>query len=297
MKIPSILCLFITGLITAQNLSGKELCSLQNNSFAAGEKIRYQVYYNIGFIWIPAGICDFETKMTPWTAKARTAQSVPATGNKSPAALNSHPALHLKATGVTHRAYDAFFTVRDTLESYVDPFSLVPYESKKYTHEGKWHGQDNFLFQPSDTSEGWNIRTQLKRREVWKNPTFNHTKDCGFDIISSIYRMRNIPDSLLFSGQPIHLPVRLDDGQYDVRLSYKGKALIKLHRGNTRYAHYFELSLIEGTIFKKGDVLKLWLGNDLNRLPLQIESPIRVGSVKAVFEQAENLRHPQEDLN
>jgi hypothetical protein len=107
--------------------------------------------------------------------------------------------------------------------------------------------------------------------------------------------MRNIPDERLFSGQAIHIPVRLDDGQYDVWLSYKGKALIKLHRGKTHHAHYFELSLIEGSVFKKGDVLKLWLGNDLNRLPLQIESPIRVGSVKAVFEYAENLRYPQEN--
>ncbi|MGI5834742.1 MAG: hypothetical protein ACOX59_09070, partial [Bacteroidales bacterium] len=64
MKIPSILCLFIIGLITAHNLSCKEPCSLQNTSFNAGEKIRYQVYYNIGFIWIPAGVCDFEAKMT-----------------------------------------------------------------------------------------------------------------------------------------------------------------------------------------------------------------------------------------
>lgn len=311
MKIPSILCLLVAGLIMAQNLSGKEPCSLQNTSFNAGEKIRYQVYYNIGFIWIAAGVCDFEAKMTTWTAKTTTPKTgpvtgknslvteknSPATGNNSPAPLNSHPALHLKATGVTHRAYDAFFTVRDTLESYVNPFNLIPYESIKYTHEGKWHGQDNFLFQPSDTSEGWNIRTQLKRKGVWRDPTFSHTKDCGFDIISSVYRMRSIPDSLLFSKQAIRIPVRLDDGQYDVTLSYKGKALIKLRRGDTHYAHYFELSLVEGTVFKRGDVLKLWLGNDPNRLPLQVESPIRVGSVKAVFERAENLRHVQEKLN
>ncbi|HPY58382.1 MAG TPA: hypothetical protein PLX61_05775, partial [Bacteroidales bacterium] len=69
MKIPSILYLLVAGLIMAQNLSGKEPCSLQNTSFNAGEKIRYQVYYNIGFIWIAAGVCDFEAKMTTWTAK------------------------------------------------------------------------------------------------------------------------------------------------------------------------------------------------------------------------------------
>ena len=305
MKIPSILCLFITGLVGAPHLSGKEPCSLQNTSFDAGEKIRYQVYYNIGFIWIAAGVCDFEAKMTTWTAKTTTSKAGPSTGKNSlvtgknsPDPLNSSlPALHLKATGVTHRAYDAFFTVRDTLESYVNPSSLIPYESIKYTHEGKWHGQDNFLFQPSDTSEGWNIRTQLKRKGVWRDPTFSHTKDCGFDIISSVYRMRSIPDSLLFSKQAIRIPVRLDDGQYDVTLIYKGKALIKLRRGNTHQAHYFELSLVEGTVFKRGDVLKLWLDNNPNRLPLQVESPIRVGSVKAVFEHAENVRHAQKNLN
>lgn len=296
MKFPSFICLSIVGLIMGLDLPGQAACSLQNTHFAVGEKIRYQVYYNIGFIWIPAGICDFETGMRPWTAQTPVNLTKKTKENSSLAAV-SRPALHLKATGVTHRAYDPFFMVRDTLESYVNPHNLIPYESIKYTHEGKWHGQDNFLFLASDTSSGWNICTQLKRRTVWKDPRYSHSKDCGFDIISSIYRMRNLPDSLLLSGQAIHIPLRLDDAQYDVWLKYQGNALIKLHKGDKHYAHYFELSLIEGSVFKKGDVLKLWLSQDANRIPLLIESPIRVGSVKAVFEQAENLLYPQKNFD
>jgi hypothetical protein len=57
-------------------------------------------------------------------------------------------------------------------------------------------------------------------------------------------------------------------------------------------AHAFTMTLIEGNIFKRGDVLKMWISNDGNKIPLQIESPIRVGYVKAIFRSAQNTLFP-----
>jgi hypothetical protein len=52
------------------------------------------------------------------------------------------------------------------------------------------------------------------------------------------------------------------------------------------------MTLIEGKVFKRGDVLKLWVSDDGNKLPLMVETPIKVGTVKAVFKQVSQNRYP-----
>lgn len=247
-----------------------DICSIKRTAFQPGERIRYCAYYHWGFIWLSAGLCDMEVF------------------NSS---MNNMPTYRLNANGWTYSSYDPFFKVRDTLVAEVDTCTMIPYEAHKYAHEGNWAGEDHFFFQPSDTAVGYEVKTILKRKQTIRPPKHTYTPHCGFDILSSIYRWRNLPDSVLYADKPICIPVRLDDDEYDVYLHYKGTCDIKLHRGETYRSRYFEMSLIEGTVFNKGDYLKLWISDDANRVPLQVEAPIRVGSVKAIFQEAENLLH------
>ena len=50
--------------------------------------------------------------------------------------------------------------------------------------------------------------------------------------------------------------------------------------------------LIVGEVFKEGDKMNIWVSDDENRVPLMIESPISVGSVKAVLKSYDGLRYP-----
>jgi len=93
-------------------------------------------------------------------------------------------------------------------------------------------------------------------------------------------------------GKRLDIPVRLDDGEYMVHLTYLGKEHVKLYGVGFYNAHAFTLSMVEGNIFKRSDVLKMWISDDKNRIPLLIESPIRVGYVKAVFGSGENTKYP-----
>lgn len=45
-------------------------------------------------------------------------------------------------------------------------------------------------------------------------------------------------------------------------------------------------------MFKEDTKMKVYVGDDENKLPLVIESPLAVGSVKAVLKSYENLKHP-----
>lgn len=245
-------------------------CAVPPTVIRSGEHLSYSLYYNLGFIWINAGTCDFRVKLASRGGKG---------------------AWQLSVVGRTLPSFDAFFNVRDTFLTIVDSTTLIPYKAYKYTHEDSWHGVDVFTFKP--LPNGWQVATQLKRKGQWKPTVVDETMQCGFDIVSSIYRLRAINDEALFKpGAKRNIPIRLDDGEYTVYLTYQGKERLKLHKSGYYDAHLFHLSLVAGQVFKRGDVLKLWISDDGNNVPLLVESPIRVGKVKAVFRQASNTRYP-----
>ena len=50
--------------------------------------------------------------------------------------------------------------------------------------------------------------------------------------------------------------------------------------------------LIEGTIFSAGSGMTVYVTDDKNRVPLLIETPILVGSIRARVNNMEGLRFP-----
>lgn len=259
---------FCAGLTTSH---ARADCAVSPDVISDGERLSYQLYYNLGFIWINAGSCDLKVKKTVWEKKN---------------------ILYITAVGQTYPSFDNFFHVRDTFITYVDSATLIPYKSYKYTHEDKWHGTDIFSFRRKNG--GWQITTTLKRKGEWQNPVTDETTACGFDILSSIYRLRCVEGGMASfeQGQKYEIPLRLDDGEYKIYLTYRGKERIKLHKAGYYSAHLFHLTLVEGNIFKRGDVLKMWVSDDGNNIPIMVESPIRVGNVKAIFESARKTRYP-----
>jgi hypothetical protein len=246
------------------------LCKIDDKTFVAGEKLQYQLYYNLGFVWIQAGTCEFNVRSTN---------------------CDNKPAYQLMIQGKTQKSFDTFFKVRDTIVSCVDSEKLLPYKASKYAHEDNWHGIDEFIF--LQDSNGWKVTTRLKRKKQWKEPKESYTTRCGFDIVTSIYRLRCLSDERLYvKGKRSEIPVRLDDDEYYLYLTYLGKERIKLYGGGYYAAHAFSLTLIEGSVFKRGDVLKMWISDDGNKIPLLVESPIRVGYVKALFRRADGALHP-----
>lgn len=246
------------------------LCSVSTDLMVPGEHLEYQLYYNVGFVWIPAGTCEFHVRS---------------------AIYNKKPALQLSAQGRSQKSFDAFYRVRDTLISYVDSESLYPYRAFKYTHEDNWNGIDDFTFRK--VNGDWHITTRLKRKHGWKQDEESISTRCGFDIVTSIYRLRCFASPDMYTkGKRLDIPVRLDDGEYVVHLTYLGKERVKLYGDGYYNANAFTLSMIEGKIFKREDVLKMWISDDKNRIPLLIESPIRVGYVKAVFRSGVNTKYP-----
>jgi len=49
-------------------------------------------------------------------------------------------------------------------------------------------------------------------------------------------------------------------------------------------------------IFKEGDEMTVWVSDDKNRIPLLVETPILVGSIKAKVQSIKNNKYPLTSL-
>jgi len=184
--------------------------------------------------------------------------------------LNNTPAYHIVGLGTSNPSYDWIFRVRDRYETYIDTASLKPM---------RFGGKDELVNFFHD-----------EQKAISTKGTYP-INACMQDVLSSIYFARNIDFSQYKIGDKIPFSMFLDDQVHNIYIRFLGKEVIK-----TRYGKFnaikFKPMLIRGTIFEGGELMTVWVSNDFNRIPLRIESPITVGSVKVDMMGYRNLRYP-----
>lgn len=234
-----------------------DFCGLSNTSFKTGERISFKVYYNMSLLWVTAGIAHF----TVYDDK-----------------VGDRDVYHIVGDGKTLSSYEWFYKVDDRYESWIDKETLLPHRFYRNVKEGntKFTSSANFY------QESQRITTQQKSFPAPK---------CVQDVLSSIYYARNIDYSKYAPGSKIPFYMFLDDKVYSLYIKYLGKETM-----TTKYGTYKTIKirplLIEGTIFKGGEKMTIWISDDANHIPVRIDSPIIVGSIKVDLYQYANLKNP-----
>jgi hypothetical protein len=241
--------------------AGDDFCGIRNTSFIAGENISYIVYYNVAGIYVNAGNASFTTSIEK---------------------MNNRPVYHVIGTGQSNSKYDWIFKVRDKYESYFDTSTLQPYKFVRNVSEGGYKKYENISFNQS-------ANTAITQSGVYKVP------NCIQDVLSSIYYARNIDFSKYKTGDKIPFSMFMDDEVYNLYIRYLGKETLKTKYGKFR-TYKFKPLLLKGTLFEGGEKMTVWVSEDGNKVPLRIESPITVGSVKVDMMSHRNLRYPLSSL-
>ncbi|MEN8120866.1 MAG: DUF3108 domain-containing protein [Bacteroidota bacterium] len=236
-------------------------------SFQAGEELYYDVVYNWGFIWVEAGSVDF---------KVHNEQ------------LDGREVFHFESTGTSLKKYDWFFKVRDYYDSWAEIADLKPIKYSRNTSEGKQKADNKYWFDyklQKIYTNTWNSKRKRKLDTLALAP-------CIFDIMTAVYYVRTLDLSKYKINEKIPLSMIVDNEIYVLYGRYLGKETIKTREEKKYDCLKFSISLVEGTMFKGGEDLTVWVSNDNNRIPLLIEAKILVGSVKATFNRAKNIKHP-----
>ncbi len=231
-------------------------CGIRNSAFNAGEKLQFKVYYNMGRIWVGAGEAAFTITYESY---------------------NNKNVLHIVGNGKTYKSYDWFFKVRDVYESFIDPETLLPVKFLRNVNEGGFKIFNSVSFD------------QANGRAVSTNGVFSVPK-CTQDVLSSIYYARNIDYDKYQPGAKIPFTMFLDDKVYSLYIRYLGKEKITTRFGTFNTIKIRPL-LIEGTIFDGGEKMTVWVSDDANHVPVRVDSPILVGSIKVDLIGFENLRN------
>ena len=83
-----------------------------------------------------------------------------------------------------------------------------------------------------------------------------------------------------------------------INYRYLGREVKKIRNKGKFRALKFECQLgtTEGFSFTDGTVFTLWISDDSNKIPLAIESPVRIGSIQAYIYDFKGLKYPVESL-
>lgn len=241
-------------------------CSVENTVFQSGEEVRYRAFYNWGFIWLKAGDVVFRVNDTLYNGKN---------------------AFHLISSGWSLKEYDWFYKVRDRFESIVDKESLTPYWFERDTYEGSFKTYNRYLYNYSNNLV--DIVSYTSKRAFRQEAL--PFKACTFDVLSAIYFCRNIDFNFLPVGEKIPLSMVVDNEIFQLYIRFLGRENLTLHDGRNFNTIKFSVLLVEGTIFKGGEDLFVWVTDDKNRIPVLIEAKILIGSVKAVLSSTSGLRN------
>ncbi len=244
-----------------------QFCNGGNTVFNSNEEIRFDVYYNWNFIWARAGIVDFSARETTYAGK---------------------PSYIFKATGTTLKTYDPIFKVRDYYQSYVDKSSLKPLKYLRTINEGGYTKYEELRFNYDTNTISSKSGKTADQTETSSFPL----KECTFDVVSIMYHMRNIDIEEYKIGDTIPIQIFFDEKQYNLHVKYLGIEEIKVKKQGRFKCYKISPLLIEGNIFTETEKMYIYVTADDNKLPVLIESPIRVGSIKAVLSKAENLKYP-----
>ena len=262
--------LFIIGLwLSARNVScfAQTSCELKNEFFWGGEAVSYTVYYHWGFIWVSAGEVTFSI---------------------SEVDHEGQPSYYFVGEGATYKRYDWIYRVRDKYETYSNRNTLQPYFFRRDVQEGGFslHNEYTFLYDQEKIYSSVKIK-----KEPLKLDTLELAK-CTFDALTMIYYARCIDFHQYEVDDKIPLTIILDSEIHHIYIRYLGKEVLELKKRGTFKTLKFAPLLVEGSIFKGGEGMTVWVSDDQNKVPLQIESEILVGSVNVVMNETKGLRHP-----
>ena len=249
--------------------STKEMpCGMTNENFLVGEKLTYTVYYNWGYLWISAGEVTFEIK-------------------------ESNGQYHYVCEGRTYNRYDSVFKVRDYFESKVDTATLLPTHFKREVEEGNYIRFDSISFNQDEHF----VKEYIgKERASAKEQAFT-LDHCAHDLLSIIYALRNTDVDVLSPGDELPMDVFFDKELFSLNLVYADYHEKKKIRDLGDYSvSVFQPTLVTGNVFTEEAVMNIYISDDDNKIPLLIESPVTVGSVKAVLSSYEGLKYPLEKV-
>jgi hypothetical protein len=260
LKYKAVLILFFSGFFSAH---------AQSQPFQTGEVIKYEIHYHWKAVWVDAGEVSFSILDTIYKDKDY---------------------YHFYSFGRSLKKWDWFYKVRDTYEAISDKNTLKPIVFSRSVREGSDAIDEKYLFNFKKNE----VYTVIKKHKTPLQIDTVKIKSQTYDPLSMIYYARCIDFSKYKANDSIPINLMIDNSSYTTYIRYLGKETIKSRNYGEVNTIKFSALLLEGSIFKGGENMLVWVTDDNNKIPVEIESEIRVGSIQASLLSYKGLKFKSE---
>lgn len=238
-------------------------CNSENTVFNSGEDLTYKVYYNLGFLWIPAGEVNFSVK-------------------------EKTDSYEISALGKTYSSYESIFKVNDYFYSKMDKSTMLPINFVRIVEEGNYRLYDSIHFQQEK-----NIAYSYHGKTKNSTSIQAHRYDgCMQDLVSNLYKLRTTDLSNFKKGDKFDTKILFDKEVFPINITMQGREKKEIKGLGMFKTLRINPQVVVGNVFKKDNKMIVWVSDDNNKVPLLIESPIAVGSVKMVLKEFKGLKYP-----
>ncbi len=194
--------------------------------------------------------------------------------------------------GRTLPTYRWFFNMEDTYTILIDPTTLRTEHFRSDLNEG------NYTFESSYDYDWEKMVAHTRwssRKRPFKEKTIPLTEQ-SMDAISLFFNLRSATAEQFKAGEIGTLEMVLEDTVRRINYRYIGREVKRLRDQGKFKTLKFECQLgtTEGYSFTDGTIFTLWISDDRNKIPLAIESPVRIGSINAYIYRYKGLKFPLE---
>jgi hypothetical protein len=265
----SIRKLIISALLMVSASAGAQ-CTFHNDAFKSGEFLSYNLYYNWKFVWVKAGYASMYTVQSVYNGRSAYRASLTTRGNNR---------------------VDDFFVLRDTLLCY-SSLDMAPLYYRKGAREGKRYTVDeiNYSYPNGDC----HVR-QHRLHHDGRNTTEQHTyQDCIYDMMNMFLRARSFNPDGWKNGHDVDFSIADGDKRTPAKLRYHGKTTIKADNG--RKYRCLQLSYLELDDGKFKEIVRFFVTDDRNHIPIRLDMFLRFGSAKAFLVNMKGIRNPIDSI-
>ena len=241
----------------------------QNTAVSMTETLKFTAAYNM------SGIMTDLAEVTMETSPVKTSKTT---------------LLRLKCTATTYSKWDNFFKIRDLYESYVSPTTLTPYLYKRDINEGGYYKFMQYKFKHKTKT----VESIKKKRRgdgtIWEEKKNLNIGSSTNDIVTTIYKIRNLNLDQATSGKSFPLTVLFDNKEYKITVVYLGTETINTAIGK-KSCYKLGISVTNSSVLKGSNDNLLWLTADSNKVPVFAKFKIAVGNGELKIKSASGLKN------
>lgn len=183
---------------------------------------------------------------------------------------------HVVGHGATVGGARAIFDIDDTYHSWLDRATLLPTRTASDIRENDYRLSSTCAYD-------WGAHraaTRVRRPGVEVDASIELPRGYCGDALSLLYALRAADMSVLTAGTN-RLWLVFADGVKPIECTFEGRETVKVRKLGTFRTLKFTCTIAtaDGSTYEDGMRLAVWLSDDANRVPLMVESPVRVGRV------------------